>query len=76
MIKFYYSGAPNPMKVALFLEEAGLVGEDVVRVLVVALLARGALQGLFQAHLLLDQFGDGAFAGAGSSAEGDDHAGA
>jgi GSH-dependent disulfide-bond oxidoreductase len=24
MLKFYYSGAPNPMKVALFLEEAGL----------------------------------------------------
>ena len=24
MIKFYYSLAPNPMKVALFLEEAGL----------------------------------------------------
>ena len=23
MIKFYYSLAPNPMKVALFLEEAG-----------------------------------------------------
>jgi len=23
MLKFYYSGAPNPMKVALFLEEAG-----------------------------------------------------
>src|SRR5476651_432848 len=27
MIKFYYSGAPNPMKVALFLEEAGLAYE-------------------------------------------------
>jgi len=24
MLKFFYSGAPNPMKVALFLEEAGL----------------------------------------------------
>jgi GST-like protein len=24
MLKFYYSGAPNPVKVALFLEEAGL----------------------------------------------------
>jgi GST-like protein len=24
MLKFYYSLAPNPMKVALFLEEAGL----------------------------------------------------
>src|SRR5476649_815852 len=24
MLKFYFSGAPNPMKVALFLEEAGL----------------------------------------------------
>ena len=24
MLKFYYSGAPNPMKVALFLEETGL----------------------------------------------------
>ena len=29
MIKFYYSGAPNPMKVALFLEEAGLQYEPV-----------------------------------------------
>jgi GST-like protein len=29
MIKFYYSLAPNPMKVALFLEEAGLVYESV-----------------------------------------------
>jgi len=29
MIKFYYSGAPNPMKVALFLEEAGLPYEPI-----------------------------------------------
>src|SRR5471030_2468444 len=29
MIKFYYSGAPNPMKVALFLEEAGLEYEPI-----------------------------------------------
>lgn len=29
MIKFYYNGAPNPMKVALFLEEAGLAYEPV-----------------------------------------------
>lgn len=29
MLKFYYSGAPNPMKVALFLEEAGLEYEAV-----------------------------------------------
>jgi GST-like protein len=29
MIKFYYSGAPNPMKVALFLEESGLAYEAV-----------------------------------------------
>lgn len=29
MIKFYFSGAPNPMKVALFLEEAGLDYEPV-----------------------------------------------
>jgi GST-like protein len=29
MIKFYYSGAPNPMKVALFLEEAGLQYEPI-----------------------------------------------
>ncbi len=29
MIKFYYSGAPNPMKVALFLEEAGLEYEAI-----------------------------------------------
>jgi len=27
MLKFYYSGAPNPTKVALFLEEAGLLYE-------------------------------------------------
>ena len=29
MIKFYYSGAPNPMKVALFLEEAGIEYEAI-----------------------------------------------
>jgi GST-like protein len=29
MIKFYYSGAPNPTKVALFLEEAGLPYEAI-----------------------------------------------
>jgi hypothetical protein len=29
MIKFYYSGAPNPMKVALMLEETGLSYEPV-----------------------------------------------
>jgi GST-like protein len=29
MIKFYYSGAPNPMKVALFLEEAGVQYEAI-----------------------------------------------
>ena len=29
MLKFYYSGAPNPVKVALFLEEAGLEYEAV-----------------------------------------------
>lgn len=29
MIKFYFSGAPNPMKVALFLEEAGLKYEPI-----------------------------------------------
>ena len=29
MIKFYYSGAPNPMKVALMLEECGLPYEPV-----------------------------------------------
>lgn len=29
MIKFFFSGAPNPMKVALFLEEAGLAYEPV-----------------------------------------------
>jgi GSH-dependent disulfide-bond oxidoreductase len=29
MLKFYYSGAPNPMKIALFLEEAGLEYEAV-----------------------------------------------
>ena len=29
MIKFYFSGAPNPMKVALFLEEAGIGYEPI-----------------------------------------------
>ena len=29
MLKFYYNGAPNPAKVALFLEEAGLAYEPV-----------------------------------------------
>jgi len=29
MIKFYFSGAPNPMKVALFLEEAGVPYEPI-----------------------------------------------
>ena len=29
MLKFYYSGAPNPMKVALFLEEAGIPYEAI-----------------------------------------------
>jgi len=29
MIKFYFSGAPNPMKVALFLEETGLEYEPI-----------------------------------------------
>jgi GST-like protein len=29
MIKFYFSLAPNPMKVALFLEEAGLPYEAI-----------------------------------------------
>jgi len=29
MIKFYYSGAPNPTKIALFLEEAGLAYEPI-----------------------------------------------
>ena len=29
MLKFYYSGAPNPTKVALFLEEAGLAHEAI-----------------------------------------------
>ena len=29
MIKFYFSGAPNPMKVALFLEEAGIEYEPI-----------------------------------------------
>lgn len=29
MLKFYFSGAPNPMKVALFLEEAGIAYEAI-----------------------------------------------
>ena len=29
MLKFYYSGAPNPTKVALFLEEAGIPYEAI-----------------------------------------------
>ena len=29
MLKFYYNGAPNPAKVALFLEESGLPYESV-----------------------------------------------
>src|SRR5271156_6921566 len=29
MLKFYYSGAPNPTKVALFLEESGLPYEPI-----------------------------------------------
>ena len=29
MLKFYYSLAPNPMKVALFLEESGLPCEAI-----------------------------------------------
>ena len=29
MLKFYYSGAPNPTKIALFLEEAGLPYEPI-----------------------------------------------
>ena len=29
MLKFYYNAAPNPTKVALFLEEAGLPYEPV-----------------------------------------------
>ena len=29
MLKFYYSLAPNPMKVALFLEESGLPYEAI-----------------------------------------------
>src|SRR3954465_13083831 len=29
MLKFYYSGAPNPTKVALFLEEAGMPDEPI-----------------------------------------------
>ena len=33
MIKFYYNTAPNPMKIALFLEEAGLPYEAIPRTL-------------------------------------------
>ena len=29
MLKFYYSGAPNPTKIALFIEEAGLPYESI-----------------------------------------------
>src|ERR1043165_8247073 len=29
MLKFYYSGAPNPTKIALFLEEAGMEWEPI-----------------------------------------------
>ena len=29
MLKFYYSGAPNPTKVALFLEETGTAYEPI-----------------------------------------------
>ena len=29
MLRFYFSGAPNPTKVALFLEEAGLAYEAI-----------------------------------------------
>ena len=29
MIKFYFSGAPNPTKVALLLEEAGIAYEPI-----------------------------------------------
>ena len=29
MLKFYFSGAPNPTKVALFLEEAGIPFEAI-----------------------------------------------
>ena len=29
MLKFYFNGSPNPTKVALFLEEAGLAYEPV-----------------------------------------------
>jgi GST-like protein len=32
MLKFYYSGAPNPTKVALFLEESGLPGDMISRI--------------------------------------------